>query len=72
MHRQLSMYTDIHNPPRCAQLADVEEAVEKLEEHLRDYKRCGGSDMPEHEKIIIVKSLPLQTPRRCCLLCGIA
>jgi hypothetical protein len=42
LHRQLSMYTDIHNPPRCAELADVEEAVEKWEEQLRDYKRCGG------------------------------
>ena len=50
LRRRLSMYTDIHNPPRCAQLADVEEAVEKWEEQLRDYKRCGGSDMPEHEK----------------------
>ena len=42
LHRQLSMYTDIHNPPRCAQLADVEEALETWEEQLRDYKRCGG------------------------------
>ena len=57
------MYTDNHKPPRCAQLTDVEEAMEKWEEQLRDYKKRGASDMPEHEKAwIIVKMLPLLTP----------
>ena len=63
LHRPLSMYTVIHNLPSCAQLADVEKAVEKWEEQLLVYKRCGGVEMPEHEKIwIIMKMLPLLTP----------
>ena len=44
---------DVHghyNPSRCAHFADVEAAAEKWEEQLRDYKRCGGREMPEHEK----------------------